>query len=82
MKTCEKSIRNFISRAKQFTKITKLTPEILRAFVKRIEVYEKEVKHSRTCGNCIVIYLTVAPAKPIMVDRTETESGELLLNQV
>ena len=82
MKLREKCIRDFISRAKQFTKITKLTPEILRAFVKRIEVYEKEIKHSRTCGNRIVIYLTVAPDKPIMVDRTETESGEMLIKNI
>ncbi len=38
--------------------IEKLTPEILRAFIKRIDVYEKEVRYSRTCGNTIVIQYT------------------------
>ena len=82
MKVREKCIRDFINNAKQFTKITKLTPEILRAFVKRIEVYEKKVKHSRTCGNRIVVYLTVAPDKPIMVDRTASESSETLIKNI
>ena len=82
MKLREKYIRDFISNTKQFTKITKLTPEILRAFVKRIEVYEKEVKHSRTCGNRIVVYLTVAPDKPIIVDRTASESSETLIKNI
>ena len=35
--------------------ITRLTPELLRTFIKRIEVFEKEQKYSRTCGNKIVI---------------------------
>ena len=82
MKVREKRVREFINNAKQYTEIHRLTPEILKSFIGRIEVYEKAVKHSRTCGNRIVIYLTVAPDKPIMVDKTETESGELLLNQV
>ena len=38
--------------------LEKLTPEILRAFIKRIDVYEKEVRYSRTCGNTIVIQYT------------------------
>ena len=38
--------------------IEKLTPEIFRAFIKRIDVYEKEVRYSRTCGNTIVIQYT------------------------
>ena len=36
----------------------KLTPELLRVFIRRIEVYEKTEKYSRTCGNTIVIHYT------------------------
>ena len=38
-----------------------LTPELLRTFIKRVEVYEKEVKYSRTCGNKIRIKFTFEP---------------------
>ena len=34
----------------------KLTPELLRVFIRRIEVYEKFEKHSRTAGNPIRIH--------------------------
>ncbi len=36
----------------------KLTPELLREFIRRIEVYEKAEKYTRTCGNPIVINYT------------------------
>ena len=36
----------------------KLTPEQLRVFIRCIEVYEKEEKYSRTCGNTIQIHYT------------------------
>ncbi len=39
----------------------KLTPKILRAFVLRIDVYEKEEKFSRKCGNPIEIHYTFQP---------------------
>ena len=82
MKVREKCVRDFINNAKQYTEIHRLTPEILKSFIGRIEVYEKAVKHSRTCGNRIVIYLTVAPDKPIMVDRTASESSETLIKNI
>ena len=54
----EKYVKVFIAKAKEYIDIEKLTPEILRAFIKRIDVYEKEVRYSRTCGNTIVIQYT------------------------
>ena len=54
----EKYVKDFIAKAKEYINIEKLTPEILRAFIKRIDVYEKEVRYSRTCGNTIVIQYT------------------------
>ena len=38
-----------------------LTPELLGTFIKRVEVYEKEVKYSRTCDNKIRIKFTFEP---------------------
>ena len=54
----EKYVKDFIAKAKEYINIEKLTPEILRAFIKRIDVYEKEVRYSRICGNTIVIQYT------------------------
>ena len=39
--------KNFIAKARKFTDMTELTPELLRTFVAKIIVYEKEVKYSK-----------------------------------
>lgn len=52
----EMCIREFIAKAKEYLEMPKLTPELLRVFIRRIEVYEKAEKYSRTCGNPIVIH--------------------------
>ena len=52
----EMCIREFIDKAKFYIEMPKLTPELLRVFIRRIEVYEKLEKYSRTCGNPIVIH--------------------------
>lgn len=52
----EQSVREFMAKAKQYVEMPELTPELLRAFIRKIEVYEKEVKYSHTCGNPVVIY--------------------------
>lgn len=54
----EKYVQDFIEKAKANIKMKELTPELLRAFVSRIEVYEKPEKYSRTCGNMILIRYT------------------------
>lgn len=52
----EKCIQEFIDKAKEYIEMPKLTPELLRVFIRRIEVYEKPEKYSRTCGNLIIIH--------------------------
>ena len=52
----EKCIQEFMNKAKEYIEMPKLTPELLRVFIRRIEVYEKPEKYSRTCGNPIVIH--------------------------
>ena len=75
MKVREKCIRDFISKAKRYVTISKVTPELLRAFIERIEVHEKAVKRSRTCGNHIVIYFTFHPDKAFRLDGEMNELG-------
>ena len=62
-------IREFIEKAKEIVDMDKLTPKILRAFVLRIDVYEKEEKFSRKCGNPIKIHYTFQP-KPRTTSNT------------
>ena len=52
----EKCIQEFMNKAKSYIEMPKLTPELLRVFIRRIEVYEKPEKYSRTCGNPIIIH--------------------------
>ena len=39
--------KNFIAKARKYTDMSELTPELLRVFVSKIIVYEKEVKYSK-----------------------------------
>ena len=48
----------YIVRAKEYIEMPKLTPELLRVFIRKIEVMEKTEKYSRTCGNTIIIHYT------------------------
>lgn len=64
----EKCVRDFIASAKKVVNVTKVTPSILRAFISRIEVYEKEVKHSRKCTNRINIRFSFTTTKAFEAD--------------
>lgn len=50
----DQCIQEFIRNANQYIDMPKLTPELLRVFIRRIEVYEKFEKYSRTAGNPII----------------------------
>ena len=63
-------IRSFIKSANRYVDMPKLTPELLRTFIKRIEIYEKEQRFSRTTGNKIDIYFTFAPESGMIIDGT------------
>ena len=54
----EQYVRKFIEQAKTYIEMPKLTAELLRVFIRRIEVFEKPEKYSRICGNTIVIHYT------------------------
>lgn len=57
----EECVNEFIAQAKEYVEMQKVTPELLRVFIRRIDVWEKEVKYSRTCGNRIDICFTFLP---------------------
>lgn len=54
----DKYIREFVERAKEYIEMPKLTAELLRVFIRKIEVFEKPEKYSRASGNTIVIHYT------------------------
>ena len=47
---------SFLDKAKRYTDITELTPELLRLFIERIVVHEKEVKWSKHAPQTVEIY--------------------------
>ncbi len=65
----EKYVLDFIEKAKVNIELKEVTPEVLRAFISRIEVSEKPEKYSRTCGNTILIrytFQTIHEPAPIL----------------
>ena len=46
----------FLDKAKRYTDITELTPELLRLFIEKIVVHEKEVKWSKHAPQTVEIY--------------------------
>ena len=47
---------SFLDNAKRYTDITELTPELLRLFIEKIVVHEKEVKWSKHAPQTVEIY--------------------------
>ena len=53
----EANVDAFVEKAKQYTAIDTLTPELLRLFIQRIEVGERETKYSRNSSQSVrIIY--------------------------
>ncbi|MBA1334858.1 MAG: hypothetical protein HPY66_0479 [Firmicutes bacterium] len=60
LKDSAANVEAFIEKAKRYTEIRELTPEILRLFISRIEVGEREEKYSRTAEQSIrIVYRDV-----------------------
>ena len=47
---------SFLDKAKRYTDITELTPGLLRLFIEKIVVHEKEVKPSKHAPQTVEIY--------------------------
>ena len=57
LKSREANVEAFIEKAKRYTTIDTLTPELLRLFIQRIEIGERDVKYSHNASQSIrIIY--------------------------
>ena len=57
LKASAANVDTFIERAKRYTAIDGLTPELLRLFIQRIEVGERSKKYSRSAAQSVrIIY--------------------------
>ena len=57
LKLREANVEAFIEKAKRYTAIDELTPELLRLFIQRIEIGERDVKYSRNASQSVrIIY--------------------------
>ena len=56
LKDSSSDITRFIENAKRYSEIPELTSEILRIFIKRVEVSERTEKYSRTAPQEVRIY--------------------------
>ena len=58
LKDTASNTSSFISKAKRYTDITELTPELLRLFIQKIVIHEKSVKYSKHAEKTIEIHYT------------------------
>ncbi len=58
MKDTVSNANRFIAKAKRYTDITELTPELLRLVIQRIVVHEKTVKYSKHAEQTVEIHYT------------------------
>ncbi len=67
----------FIEKAKRYTDIPELTPELLRLFIERIEVGERSVRYSHSAEQDIrIVYRDVGvmdSMEPAEIDAQEIE---------
>lgn len=75
-------VREFVEHAKAYIEMPKLTPERLRVFIRSIEVYVKEEKFSRICGNTIVIHYTFQMPKRKTAAATMAAAAQTLAEGV
>ncbi len=60
LKASAANVEAFIEKAKRFTTIDHLTPELVRLFIQRIEIGERAVKYSRSSAQSVkIIYRDV-----------------------
>ena len=80
LKDSAANVEAFIEKAKRYTEIIELTPEILRLFISRIEVGERGEKYSRTAEQSIrIIYRDVGVMDSVepITENTEQEQENI-----
>ncbi|MBR2283924.1 MAG: recombinase family protein [Ruminococcus sp.] len=81
MERRDECISEFIENAKANLEIKEITPNILKTFISRIDVYENPEKYSRSCGNMILIHYTFPslnksePVLPPIADEAFTQAA-------
>ncbi len=86
LRTSVANVDAFIEKAKRYRSIDKLTPELVRLFISRIEIGEREVKYSRNAAQKVrIVYrdigewdydMTAEEVQPHMV-RLPQEAAEI-----
>lgn len=77
LKASAANVDAFIEKAKRYTEISELTPEILRLFISRIEVGERSEKYSRTAEQSIrIIYRDVGVMDSVEQIAEATENSQ------
>ncbi len=67
LKASAANVDAFIEKAKRYTTIDELTPELLRLFIQRIEVGERGKKYSHSSGQSIrIIYRDIGTVDSVM----------------
>ena len=61
---------SFLDKAKRYTDITELTPELLRLFIEKIVVHEKEVKWSKHAPQTVEIGIGYVGSGQLDVEET------------
>ena len=71
LKASTANVDTFIEKAKRYTAIDELTPELLRLFVQRIEVGERSKKYSRSAAQSVrIIYRDIGSMDRPMEPKT------------
>lgn len=72
------NVSRFIDKAKKYETIDELTPDILRTFVKRIEVGERDKKYSRSAPQDIkIFYRDIGVVDELPEKMAEEETAEV-----
>ena len=72
LKSSVADVEAFIEKAKQYTRIDELTPEILRLFIQRIEVGERSKKGSRNASQSIrIVYRDIGDMDSAMQEEAD-----------
>lgn len=69
LKASVSNVESFIEKAKRYTAIKELTPELLRLFIQRIEVGERSKKGARTASQSIhIVYRDIGAVDSMMLE--------------
>lgn len=67
MKASAANAESFIEKAKRYTAIKELTPKLLRLFIQRSEVGERNRKHAKTASQAIrIVYRDIGAIDSMM----------------